>query len=133
MIPHPTRPILQRENLRQPHLPRRIPLQHSLLAEQKQQIRLAHHALRNLRVDQFLADIRGSEFAALRHVRQGFGQVDEGLPAVGVVEEEDGDVWAGCGSVGGRGWGLGGGFVGGDVGGAEGEGWFERGGAVVGC
>ena len=68
----------------------------------------------------------------LRHVGEGFGQVDEGLAAVGGVEEEDREVWAGA-AVGDDFWG-GGRLVGGDVGGAEGEGWFERGGgAVVGC
>ena len=66
----------------------------------------------------------------LRHVGESFCEVDEGLAAVGVVEQEDGEVWAVV--VAGRGaWG--GWFVGGDVGGAEAEGWLERGGAVVGC
>ena len=68
----------------------------------------------------------------LRHVGESFCEVDEGLAAVGLVEEEDGEVWADVGGVGvgggGDGW-----FVGGDGGGAEAEGWFEGGGAVVGC
>jgi hypothetical protein len=131
MIPNPTRPIPQRENLRQPHLPRWIPLQHSLIPEQQQQIRLAHDALRNLGLNQLLRNVRGSQFVGLRHVGEGLCQVDEGLAAVGVVEEEDGEVWAlglGVGVGGGDGW-----FVGGYVGGAEAEGWFEGGGAVVGC
>ena len=68
----------------------------------------------------------------MRHVGESFCEVDEGLAAVGLVEEEDGEVWAdvgGVGVVGGScGW-----FVGGDVRGAEAEGWFEGGGAVVGC
>jgi len=69
----------------------------------------------------------------LRHVGEGFGQVDEGLAAVCGVEEEDCEVGAGgSAAVGGDFWG--GRFVGGDVWGAEGEGWFEGGGgAVVGC
>ena len=57
----------------------------------------------------------------LGHVGEGLCKVDEGLPAISVVEEEDGEVWAaGVGVVDrGDGW-----FVGGDVGGAEAEGWF---------
>ena len=71
----------------------------------------------------------------LRHVGESFCEVDEGLAAVGLVEEEDGEVWALGTLVGGAGvvWGGDRWFVGGDVGGAEAEGWFEGGGAVVGC
>jgi hypothetical protein len=101
MIPNPTRPIPQRENLRQPHLPRWIPFKNSLIPKQQQQIRLAHHALRNLSVDQLLRNVRGPEFVGLGHVGEGLCQVDEGLAAVGVVEEEDGEVRAlGVGGVG---------------------------------
>lgn len=32
----------------------------------------------------------------LRHVGEGLGQVDESLAAVGGVEEEDREVWAGA-------------------------------------
>jgi len=75
------------------------------------------------------------QLARLRHIGEGLGQVDEGLAAVGGVEEEDCDVWAfGRGAVAvaveGRGRRR---FVGGDVWGAEGEGWLFGGGAVVGC
>ena len=103
MIPNPTRPILQREDLRQPHLPRRITLENCLVPKQQQQVRLAHHALADLGVDQLLADVGGVELVGLRHVGEGLGQVDESLAAVGGVEEEDREVWAGAavGAVGG--------------------------------
>lgn len=99
MIPHPARPILQAEDLSQPHLPRRISFENSFLPEEKQQVRLAHHALADLRVDQVLADVRRREFGGLRHFGQRLCEVHEGLATVGGVEEQDGDVWAAAGAV----------------------------------
>lgn len=58
LILHPT-VVLHVEYLRQPDLPRRVPLQRHVRAEKDQQVWLAHDAFRNLRIDQVARDVIG--------------------------------------------------------------------------
>lgn len=81
-ISHSCRIVLRVVNLRQPRLPRRIPLQQHTVAKTDDQVRLAHDGLGNLSVDELGADVGRSKLVVLRHLREGFGKVDEGLPAV---------------------------------------------------
>jgi hypothetical protein len=53
---------------RQTYLPRRVPLQPNIPREQDQQIRLIHHILLQLGVDQIHAHILRCNFSTLRHV-----------------------------------------------------------------
>lgn len=45
------------QNLRQPHLPRRIAIQHDPLPKMHQQIRLAHDAFFDFHIDQISAHV----------------------------------------------------------------------------
>lgn len=75
LIPHPT-VVLHMKYLRQPNLPRRVPLQPHARAEKDQQVRLAHHALRDLGIDEVARDIIRRDFVPLGHFRQRFREVD---------------------------------------------------------
>ena len=69
--------ILNMIDLRQPDLPWRIALKVNIRSKQHQKVRLTHHALHDLGIHELLCDIVWRELLALRHLRQGFCEVDE--------------------------------------------------------
>ena len=105
--------------LRQPQLPRRIPLQHHPAPKKDQQIRLRTHIVAQLRTNQPLIYLLRPDIPFLRHGCQRDGEVDEGVAAVVLREEEYGEVLGGGGAGGGGGRGGGRG-VGDCVGGFDG-------------
>ena len=111
--------ILHVENFRQTNLPWRVTGQLNMRAEQDKEVRLAHYALAQLGVNQLHGDVRRLDFAALRHLCEGFGQVNDRVASVFGGYEEDRKLLRGVAvrqSVGGKS-----GFLGRDVGSGSGE------------
>ena len=98
-VPNPAGVVRNAEDLRQPSLPRRVSLEEHSISEENEQFGFAHDRLCDFGIDELAANVARRKFAALRHVRESFGEVDEGLTAVGLVNQED--VEMGVGSIGG--------------------------------
>jgi hypothetical protein len=82
------------QDLRQPQLPRRIPLQLHRRTKQNQQIRLARNMIIDLRINQLHIDLVLLHIAFLRHFRKGLRQVDDGVAAVVLGKKQHGKVLA---------------------------------------
>ena len=70
------------QDLSQPQLPRRIPLQQDRRTKQDQQIRLTRDMIIDLRINQLHINLIFLHIALLRHLRKCLFQIDDGVAAV---------------------------------------------------